>query len=104
MQPDTEEKSEGTLTDGLICFLPKPIICSDSVCIFPLGRFVFTPHYGIADQSTHPRKGFPYALYLTASDKLVALCIVRQLHDNNNNKMSRALTWCSDEVKGLIVR
>lgn len=77
-----------------------------SVCIFPPGRFVFTLHYYVVGQSTHPRKGFPYAFCLTASYKLVALCIVRQLHDNNNNsnKMSGVLTWCSGEVRCVIVR
>lgn len=42
------------------CLAPKLMICSKSICIFPLGRFVFTLHYCKVGQHT-PSQGSPYA-------------------------------------------
>lgn len=39
--------------------------------------------------------------YFTVASVLVALCIVGQRHDNDNN-MSRVLTWCREQEKFLI--
>lgn len=43
-------------TPGPFCFLPKQTICSESVCIFLLGRFLFTRRYCKVGRSTHPRR------------------------------------------------
>lgn len=32
----------------------------------------------------------------------MALCIVGQHHDNNNDKVSRGFIWCREEVKCVI--
>lgn len=34
------------------CFVPKQTMCSKSICIFPLGLFVFTLHYWKAGRSS----------------------------------------------------
>lgn len=47
----------GTFT-SVMYFFPKGIICSESVCIFPFGCFVFTLLYSNAGQSTRPCRGF----------------------------------------------
>lgn len=36
---------------------------------------------------------------VTVSCVLVVICTVGPLQDHNGNKMSRCLTWCSEEVK-----
>lgn len=84
-----------TCTDGL-CF-SKQVICSEiSSHLSPSGHFVFTLHYCEEGRSTNPGKTL---LMLTAS-----LWTVGQRHDddnNNTNKMSHGLSWCSQEVKCL---
>lgn len=46
----TESASSSHL--DLPCFIPKQTMCSKSICIFPLGLFVFTLHYWKAGQSS----------------------------------------------------
>lgn len=50
----------------------------------------------------HTLAGLSLCPYITASSVPVALCIVGQLQDNDSNKLSQRLTWCSQEVNRLI--
>lgn len=50
-------KFRGAFTPGLFCFVPKEMICSE-ICIFPLGRVVFTMHYCKAGLSIQTRRAF----------------------------------------------
>lgn len=82
---------------GKVCIVPKQMICSKSISIFNLSHFRLTL---LSSRPKHtPLRGFPY--YITVSCTLVKLCIVGQRHDDNNNKMSRRLTWCDGEVRCL---
>lgn len=71
--------------------------CSKSIFLFPSGGFVFTRRYCEAGQSTHPRWAF-----LTPLASPPHVCMVGRRHDNDSNKSSRLLTWCSEELKRLV--
>lgn len=48
----SEENTQGAFTPGLCCIFPRQMTCSEPLCIFPSGRFVFTLHYGKVNNLT----------------------------------------------------
>lgn len=72
------------------------MICSQSICIFPLGCLVFTVPYCKAGHNTHPCRAFRMPL---------SHCLMHAGHalhcGTRATKKSHRLTWCSEGVKCL---
>lgn len=63
-----------------------------------LGLFFVHMHYR---KMCTPSQGFLYALAIPPQLHAGLFVIVGQCPDNDSNKMSHRLTWCSEEVKCL---
>lgn len=76
------------------------MITSESIAYFPWA--ILCPQSNIVKQAkADTLTRLSLRTYVTASCMLVALCIVGQRHDKDNN-MSCGLDWCCEEVKYLM--
>lgn len=87
---------KGAHRPGLFQFVPNQVF------IFLLGRFVLMLLYWKTGRSALSPTGLTYVL--TSLPRACWLCFALCGHrqDNDNNKMSCGLTWCSEEVRCCI--